>query len=140
MSWSFSECYLMVVCQLVTVWDLLRWCEILTRLCRFSAKVAWKALCSLTATHSTSGSKTRTKEKCESVVLFFLRQFKVLLDESFNGCVHFSETRENMYLFWGKKYAHLLKYLMKFCLWMIRITSVLVKPYIPNFIHPILGI
>lgn len=102
MSWSFSECYLMVVCQLVTVWDLLRWCEILTRLCRFSAKVAWKALCSLTATHSTSGSKTRTKEKCESAVLFFLRQFKVLLDESFNGCVHFSETREKMYLFWEK--------------------------------------
>ena len=67
----FSECYLMVVCQLVTVWDLLRWWEILTLLCKFSAKEAWKVHCSSTATHYISGSKTRTRAKCEFIILLF---------------------------------------------------------------------
>lgn len=61
----FLGCCLMVVYQLVTVWGSLKWWEIHIQSCRSSAKVALKVRCSSTVTHCISGSKTRTKGKCE---------------------------------------------------------------------------
>lgn len=61
----FPACYLMAVYPLGTVWVSSRWWETLTPSCRFSAKAAWRGHCSSTATHCISGSRTRTRARCE---------------------------------------------------------------------------
>lgn len=86
----------MAVCPLGTAWGSSRWWGTLTPSCRSSAKEAWRGHCSSTATHCTSGSRTRTRARCEFARELLLQWTRQLLGWGENHC-----SQENALHFWN---------------------------------------